>query len=325
MAAYAREHVYAVVESAFGTPKTSPVLDTDACYFNLPESDSFTSVMTPVFQETPFGGGLDTPLDVQADNHQTNVSWKGQVYPSLQWFLLKWALSPVGSSGTTPWTTTEPDGDLPSASLYHYWKPRGLTAVRKRVSGAKCMSLEISASRDDPKVKFSVQAAAIKEVGNTVDSSSDPDATEFPAPADTSIPTSPYLFSHSSSNLSVGGAAITNYRSVSVKITNKLDVLTFEGKFPSVISFLGRRCEVTFQRLLTTATNYRTFFQGVTDKATYVKFDNGAKSFKIDLGAKCHVTAYTTQLGLGKEFLETITMTGRYSLSAGTDLTLTLT
>ena len=321
----AREALYAVVESAYCTPKASPTVGTDAFYFNLPDSDSFAGLMTPVLQEVPYGGGYDVLLDVAADHYTTEVQAKGLGYPTLTKFMLQLGLQQINTGQTSPWTTTEPAGDLASASFYKLTTPRGVAAVRKRYAGCKVASLQLDCSREDPKLRWQATLSAAREVGNAIDASSDPDATEFPAPTDAQIPTGPYLFSHSATNLSVGGSAVTNYASVSLKVTNKLDVLTFEGHFPTVAACHGRKIEVTFQRLLGTTPNYRTTFQGLTDKATYLKFDNGTSSFKVDLGAKCHVSAYTQQLGLGKEFLETITLTGRYSASAGTDCALTFT
>lgn len=322
----AREYLYAVVESALGTPKTTPVLNTDAWYFNLPDSDSFSGVMSPNIQEIPYGGGCDVSFDAVNDQQDLTLNWKGFVYPARDNFLINLFLARINAGQTAPWTTTEPVGDLASASFYKSWKPRATaTHVRKRYAGCKGLSLDLSATRQDPKLRFSAVLRGQKEVGNPVDASSDPDDTEFPAPSDTQLPTGPYLFSHSATNLSVGGSAVTNYQSLSIRVQNSLDVLHFENKFASVISMYGRRIEVTFQRLLASSPNYRGFFQEVVDKATFVEFDNGTNSFKIDLGAKCHLSAYAQQLAIGREFLETITIKGRWSAAAGTDCTLTFT
>lgn len=321
-----REALYAVVESALGTAKTSPVVGTDAWYFNLPDSDAFTGVMTPVFQEIPLGSGVDVPFDVKADHHVTALNWKGFVYPgSRSQFLINLALQRIDSGQTSPWTTTEQPDDLASASLYHLWLPRGQTAVRKRFAGCKIATLELSCSRQDPKLRFTATLQGKREVGNTVDSSSDPDATEFPAPTDTQLPTGPYLFSHSSGAFYVGGSAVTNYDSVSLKVTNKLDVLTLENEFPTVIACLGQEIELTFRRILNTSANYRTFLQGVTDKAAYLKFDNGTNTFKIDMGSSNYVKTYQPALGLGKVYMETVTLRNRWNASAGTNVTLTFT
>lgn len=320
-----REALYAVVESAYGTTKTTPVVGTDCWYFNLPDSDSFGGVMSPVMQEIAYGGGIDVPFDVVTDHYQTQLAWKGFVYPTLDNFLLNLACQRINAGQTAPWTTTEPPGDLASASLYKLWLTRGGTTVRKRFAGAKVASLSLDCSRQDPKLRFTASLVAKREVGNSVESGppADPDGTEFPAPTDSQLPTGPYLFSHSAANLSVGGSAVTNYQSVGLKVTNALDTLYFEGKFPSVVAWCGRRIELTFTRLLATSPDYRGFFQGLTAKATYLKFDNGTSSFKVDMGARCHLTAYAQQLGLGKEFLETVTITGKWDTSGGTDCTLT--
>jgi hypothetical protein len=323
-----REALLAVTESAYGTTTSTPTLGTDKWYFNLPDSDSFQAEMQPVMQEIAYGGGIAIPFDVRADHYQTQVAWKGLVYPSLDNFLLNLAAQRIPTGQASPWTTTEPVGDLASATLYHYWQHRGsATPVRKKYLGCKLQSLSLDCSRQDPKLKFSASLVAQKEQGNAIETGppADPDSTEFPAPTDAQLPLGPYLFSHSSTNFSVGGAAVTKYQSLSIKITNALDVLYFENKFPSDVAFCGRTIEVTFQHLLLGTPTYRTFYQGLTDKATSVKFDNGTNSFKIDLLDQCHFTAYSRQLGLGKEFLETITIKARLDISSGTDCTLTFT
>lgn len=320
-----REAIFAVTEGSYGTVTANAVLNTSSFYFSCPDSDCFQAVMTPVFLDVPYGGGINIPLEARADHYNTQIAWKGLVYPSVDNFLINLALQRI-TSAPLPWTTTEPVGDLASASLYKYWVTRAsATPVRKRYPGCKVQTLTISASRQDPLVRFNATLVAQKEIGNTVDSSSDPDATEFPAPTDAQLPTGSYLFSHSSSNLSVGGSAVTNYLSVELKVENDLDVLHFETKYPSVVAFTGRRISCTFTRLLSSSPNYRNFFQGITDKATYLKFDNGSNSFKVDMGDSCHITAYATSLGLGKEFLETITLRARYNTSANTDCALTFT
>lgn len=327
----ARESLYIVVESAYGTPKTSPALGTDAFYFNLPESDSFAGLMAPNTQEIPFGGGLDSPWDAVADHYTTNINWKGYVYPSLAKLLIQLACQTHEAAVTgppavpeLPWVTTEPIGDLASASFYKSWLPRGAAnPVRKRFAGCKVNQLTLSASRQDPKLTFSASLVAQKEIGNAIDSSTDPDATEFPDPACADMPLGPYLFSHSKANLSIAGAAVTSYLSLSLQINNKLDVLTFEDHFPSVAAMRGREFTLTFQRLLSTTPNYRTFYQGLTNEPVSLMFANGTNSFKLDFGADCYVTAYTQNPGLGKEFLETITVKNKIDHTSCNDLTLT--
>lgn len=320
-----RESLYAVVESALGTPKASPVVGTDAWYFNLPEDDSFSGVTSPEIIEIPFGGGCAIPFDAFAGRYTTQLNWKGFVYPTLDNFLLNLALQRINAGQTVPWTTTEGPGNLASASLYKLWETEDGTIKRKRFAGCKLVSLEMSASATSPALRFSATLQAVKEVGNPVDASSDPDATEFPASTAANLPTRPYVFQDSASEFSVGGSDVTKYESLTVRVTNTIDVLHGEARFPQTMRFTGRMVEVTFQKLLMNSPDFRTPFQSVTDKATLVKFNNGSNSFQINLGAKCHLTAYTQQLGLSRAFLETVTIKGRLDGSTGNDVVLTFT
>lgn len=318
-----RESLYAVVESALGTPKASPVLNTDAWYFNLPEDDSFSGVMTREKVVIAHGGGCAIPFDRVPGKCMTSINWKGLVYPSLDNFLIRFALQRI--SGGSPWTTTERSGDLASASMYKLWETNDGAIKRKRFAGCKVASLELSCSASDPKLKFSASLQAVREVGNPVDSSSDPDATEFPASTAANLPTGPYIHQNSSGNVSVGGVVLTKYESLSLRVTNTLDVLHGDGYFPATIGLTGRTIAATIQRQLLDTPDFRSFSQTVADKATSIEFDNGSNSFKIDLGAKCYIDSYTQQLSNSKLFLETITIQSQLDPGTGSDVVLTFT
>lgn len=320
-----REALYIVAESAYGTPKASPVKGTDAWYFNLPESDSFQGLMSPQTQVIPYGGGTDSPFDAVNDSFQTQIQWKGFVYPSLDNVLLNLAMQTVNTAQTIPWVTTEQAGDLASASFYKMWQPRVGVAVRKRFPGVKVQTFQMQCSRQDPRLSFSATLIAQKEVGNPIDGSTDPDDTEFPDPACADLPVGPYLFSHSKANLKFGGSAVTNYTSLSLQVNNKLDTLSFEDHFPVLCAMRGRSFVATFQRLLNGTPDYRGIHQQVTKEAFSLEFNNGTNGFTIDFGANCYVSAYAQNLGLGKEFLETITVTNLVDHTSCNDMTLTFT
>lgn len=320
-----RESLYVVVESAYGTPKVTPVKNTDAWYFNLPESDSFQGLMSPQTQVIPYGGGTDSPFDAVNDSFTTQIQWKGFVYPTLDNILLNLAMQPVNTAQTLPWVTTEQVGDLASASFYKSWQPRVGALVRKRFAGCKVQQLSLSCSRQDPRLTFSATIVAQKEVGNPIDASTDPASTEFPDPACADLPIGPYLFSHSATNLKFGGSAVTNYTSLSLQVNNKLDTLWFENHFLTVCAMRGRSFVATFQRLLNGTPDYRGIHQEVTKEAFSLGFNNGTNGFNIDFGANCYVSAYAQNLGLGKEFLETITVTNLVDHTSCNDMTLTFT
>jgi hypothetical protein len=316
-----REALYGVVEPSFGTAKTTPTLGTDSFFFNLPVGDAFVGIMSPVVQEIQAGGGIAVPFDSFADHYQTSIAWKGNVYPSFQKFLLPLFLTRVNAGQTLPWTTTEPPNDLASASMYVMYNPRGAVNILKQYPGCKGLSLTLSSSRQSPTLAFDATLAAQKETGNPVDSSSDPVWT---LPTDAQIPTGPYTHGMSSTNFKVDGTAVTNYQSLSVKITNTVTPYFFESHFPVVMALTGRKIDVTFQRLLSTTPNYRTNWQSLANHSCYVMYGNGTNSFKLDLGARAYISAYSQQKQQNQEFLETITVTGKWDTTAGTDCTLTI-
>ena len=142
-----REFVFGVVESAYGTPKSSPTLGTDSFYPRLSGSNSFTMVGDPQFYEIMYGGGRAIALPLTGSDQ---MSVTGQIegtelYGSSQGqFLLNLALQQINAGGTVPWTTTEPPGDLASMSFYHGVARSDGTIKRLQFQGCKATRLVLA-------------------------------------------------------------------------------------------------------------------------------------------------------------------------------------
>ena len=146
MAGTPREFLMVVQESAFKVPVTTPTVWTtsttyglanaQAYYVRLDGGNAFTMRPRPTRTVTvPYGGGFDVPAYMTADKQEC----KGQLTLILtvgqapMW--LSWAFQRINTAQTTPWTTTEPAGDLASCSIYHADQP----GPTDRSSGA-CIS-----------------------------------------------------------------------------------------------------------------------------------------------------------------------------------------
>lgn len=329
MAGIAPEVLVLCQESAFGTPVlTAGNVDytlTSTFVVPTPQSNGFQADFKPNLQEIPFGGGFDVCVDVVASTYETKATFSTYGYPALTAFLLNAACVQVNSGGSSPWSTTEPQYDLASIAAFHAVRMRSGTVKRRKLVGGKISRLNLSCSRQDPRLKITGEIIFQKEVGNAADSSSDVSSTVFPLPADTNYPTGPYLFTHTASSVIYTASAITSYESIAVNVANKLDVRHFESAYPSVIAYLGRETTVQMDLLLKSSPNLRADYQAITSRAFSVTWNNGTKSSQISLGNSNHITDLPYDLPLGQQFMQKLSLKNRYNLSAGTDLAITNT
>ena len=286
MASIVREYALFCIESAFDTPKTSPVTGTDRFYIPLVESNAFSAEMAPDVVETPWGGGFDVLGDVDAGTWSTKPSLKCLGYPALAAILCKWAIQRVDLAPTpdVPWTTTETAGDLATVSLYHAYLLKSGTLKRRRIGGWKAGTLTLSCSRQDPRLQISVDGIASRIVGNSVDSSTDPNGTEFPAPVDSDFPLGVYRFQHTKGNLLLAAAALTKYESLSLKVANKLVADPWEDNYPTTIGSYGRETTLDATLLLKATPDLTADMVALTRKSVAVTFNNGTNTLGVSLG-----------------------------------------
>jgi hypothetical protein len=328
----AREILMAVIESSYGTAKTTPSLGTDSCYFRLDQDNAFTGEMRPMIETIPYGGGMTVAADDFSDADECGGELNVLLYPGI-WseLLLKWAITPVNTGRTAPWTTTDasslmPVGDLASMSFYHAFQlPSGIYE-RNRYSGAKCTRWRLSASSDQRAWRLSASFVAIKSVGNARDASTDPDATEFPLPAETDYPIGPYLFSHLGSGTGTVkiGTTRTFVRGLTIGAENSLNPSRYLSRYIQTCLFTGRSS--TAEAVLRTdALTDRDAFRALTAQDSEFKVDNGTKTVKVDFHNANTITNYQRDLASGREYAHSLTVRNKFSQSQATDLTLTTT
>lgn len=324
--AIVRQFAMIVLETVtYGTPKVSPVAGTDLFYVPISESNAFSGTMEPRLVETPWGGGWDVLGDVQAADFETKGSLSIFGYPALAAILAKAAITRVNSGQTAPWTTPEPPGDLASISFYHGFQLRSGTVKRRRLAGGKVAKFTGQCSTKEPRLKLKVDFLFQKEVGNPVDSSSDPDATEFPLPGDSDFPRGPYLHQHSKGEFKLASTAIVGYESLNLVVTNKLAPGVFEDRYPSLIECEGRETTLDANLLLRSSPDMRARLQGVTEGALVVKWNNGTNTLTIDLKAKAHVAKADYDLPVGELFMQPVQFKSKYDSASGVDLSVSST
>lgn len=337
----AREVLMVVIESSYGTPKSTPSLGTDKFYMRLDTANSFTMEATPVQSSIPYGGGYNVEADTVSDTVQCTGNFSFLVYPGV-WSstLLNWAITPINAGRTTPWTTTDassvmPVGDLASLSFYHaILTEDGSTYKRTRYAGVKCNDWSLTASEqgDARMWRLTGSASAIRPLGNPWDSSTDPDATEFPLPADADYPTGPYTLSHLASGtgtLTIGSGAGTSRTaqamSVTVSARNTMASHTYTTRFPVTNHFLGRASQCVATMRYKASPDDRGSARSLTAQTMNFLIDNGTHTVGLNFNGNNVIRPYVRDLPMTDEYQQTLTLVNRYSTSAGGDITLTTT
>jgi hypothetical protein len=314
MASNANEYLWLVEESAYGTPVASPVVGTSQFLVPLVDSNSFAMTEDPEFQEIAYGGGLDVVADVVADTRTVKGSLSTLGYPLLTKWLLQAAVTRVNAGQTSPWVTTEPVNDLASISVYHLIRGRDGSWLSYSYPGTKIAGINLSVSRQDPKLKLKLDLVGQKEFPNAADSSAA--LTPPAAPTEAQYPRGPYLFSHTGGLVLLGGSALTRYTDLTVDIKNKLDPQCYESRWVQTLGAKGREATADAGLLLTSASNLRATYQAVTSQGLSVAFNDGTTTTTIAFNSNAHVNKLGFDLPLGKEFMQKATFRPKWDRSA---------
>jgi Phage tail tube protein len=316
----AREFLWIVKESALGTPKTSPTAGVDSIYIRLIDGNSFGMIAKPVIEEIPWGGGLAITGESVSDHYECKGQLKTKLYPSQAALLLGWALTRVDAV-PNPWATTEPIGDLASCSVYHAVRRSDGTYRRKRFAGCKVSGAKIDVSRQSTTAMLTLDLLGCRSYGNAMDSSSDPDATAFPAPADTDYPSGPYTFKMTAGGITVASAR-TEYDSLAIAIQNVLDGRWFEQSYLQVNQFCGRASTLETELYLKASPDDRAAYEALTAQAVSAVFTNGVtnQNMTLQFNGQNTITDLPYNLPLNQAFMQKLSLKNRYDPSASNDI-----
>lgn len=324
-----REFLMACIESSYGTAKTTPVLGTERFYLRMSEmGNGFVGEMSPEQFQIMYGGGEATPAERGADFHASLGRITSILYPGpTSRLLLDWCFTKLNAGRTTPWVTTQTDGELPvgdlaSMSYYHAYLNAAGNYDRKRYAGCKALEGTISfgESGDARLGRLDVGWQGIRVVGNAVDSSVDPDATEFPAPAETDYPTGPFLFSQlGTPGTFKVGTTLTKFAGLTIRFRNVMNPRSFESKFLQSCRFCGR--SITFDVVLRekTTPNWRSIFQLLTSQDSEFFVNNGTNSIRFDMHARNIMTSHTRQFPQGGEYMRAMSFSTLWDPAQTTD------
>jgi hypothetical protein len=331
----AREFVMVCVESSYGTTKTTPVLGTDRFYARLDRANAFTMEAMEDHIPIGFGGGYAVEADTAGGVVKCGGRFAFTLYPGIySTILLNWAINRINSGRTTPWTTTDasgvmPVGDLASLSFYHAMlKEDGTTYLRTRYSGVKCEDWELAAQETGEGRVWTLSGSCtgIKPVGNAWDSSTDPDATEFPVPAATDYPTGPYTFGHLATGtgvLTIATSRAAECKSVRIRGQNRLTPNYYTGRFLRTHRWVGRAVTADVELRYRASPDDRAAYRARTAQSTTIKLDNGTTSIQLAM-PNCLIRPWGRDTPNDQEYGQKLTLAARYDTSSTTDLTLTL-
>lgn len=329
-----REFLMAVKESAYKTPKTSPVTWTnavtyglanaDAYYVRLDGGNAFTMRPRPTIVAVPYGGGVAIDAFAVADKMVCKGKLTTKLYVGQAPFWLSWAMSQV-VGGTAPWTTTEPVGDLASVSLYHAIVEEDFTVKRRVYLGCKVDAWQITCSAESTIATLTLDITGSTPQGNQFDSSSDPTSGTFPVPADIDLPTDPYLFIMSNVvGPVIGGATRTKIDEITLNSNNALASKFYNNRFLQVIRFMGRKTTFGAKLAYDHTPDDRTNYEGVTSETASVEFSNGTHSFAIAFNAQNVFNPFEDDLPLPEIYMQSSTSMNMWDPVAGSDFTLTI-
>jgi len=330
-----REFLLLVQESAYKTPVASPTVynytsppsTPSAFYIRLDGANTFTMRPRPVMVAVPYGGGVA----IDAFRVSDKIECKGRLVTKLyagplSQFLLQWAAQPINAGQTSPWTTTEPAGDLASVAIYHAITRSDGSIKRRVYLGTKVDGWDVDVSEDGTIATLSMDLSASTPQGNQFDSSTDPTAVTFPAPTDSpnQMPINPYLFVHASGGLTIGTSR-TQFQSLKLSSKNRIARRFWANRFVNLMRFVGRETTLQAVNFYSPTPDDRTAYEGLTTETTSLTLNNGTHSLEVSMNTASVISQFEDQLPLNDLYTQTMTITNQWDATAGSDLAFTFT
>ena len=320
-----REFLQCTEEAAFGVFNPAPVLNTNQFVVRLDDANAFTMRPAPIPVRIMAAGGWATPAYTVSDKIQLQGALRLKLCYSQAPFFLNWALQPINGGQTTPWTTTEPPGDLPSVTIDHaIWNDDNSTYRRRRYLGCKVGSGRMEISAESQICTLTLQIVGGTPQGNFYDGSTDPSSGVFPVPAFTDYPIDYLLFTHSSGNFTLG-SALTKYESLNVDFNNKLDPRFFASNFVQEIRILGRELTLEAMLKLDSAPDFRSQFEKIQPLTTSVEFNNQINTVTMNYQTNTIISKLDDDLALDKIYFRNAGVSSQLDANSGIDFTLAFT
>lgn len=335
MSAAPREFLMVVEESAYRTPVATPVVwststvyglgNAGAYYVRLDGGNAFTMRPRPVQVEVPYGGGLAIGQSRVSDKLECKGKLQLKLSVAQAPFWLSWALQRVNTAQTSPWTTSEPAGDLASCSIYHAIQRSDGTYKRRVYLGCKVDACGFAIGEDSTVGTLSLDLSGSTPQGNQFDSSTDPTGTTFPSPADNQLPSDWFVWIHTSGLLTIAGTARAAIASLDVHVRNTLARSYYNSRFLQLLRFTGRKSTVASKLIYAATPDDRTAYEGLTAASASIGLNNGTHGFTLGLNAQNIMDPFEDDLPLDNLYWQSNTENNLWDNTAGSDFTLAFT
>jgi hypothetical protein len=315
-----REFARIITESVFGTPTSTPVLDTDYLALRLESPGQLGVRYDPERWTLNDGKGMNLLHLTGSERGMPSGRLSMKLYREHAPVILKWIFQQI-TSGSVPWTQTDRTGDLASCTIQHaiVLEDSGATVERRQHFGNKVRRATLRADNTSDLWTVELDIVGKTSAGLTLDLSTDPDATAFPEPALADFPDNPYTFQDITS-LKIGSTR-TEVSSVEITVENTLDPRYFLARHPSMIRYISRRITMSATLLYASAAD-RASYENLTAVDSELIVDDGSDSWKLDMFGSPRITTISDQINHDKAHDQVLTITSFLDNTAGTDATL---
>lgn len=309
----AREWLIATIESAYGTIKSSPTVNTEYIPVRLSEDNSFTMRKVPIRQTIRTADTRNRRAFTLSKRTQYEGQLKCLAYVAHMPLICQWATSMINSGQSSPWTTTERPNDLASCTIDHAIEdPSAGTVTKTRYTGVKVASMEAVWDNQTDYGKVTLNLVGKTSTTHT--------QTE---PADSDYPSAVYCLQDLTTIKF--GSTTTNIRSFRLSVANTMAKHFDEAATLSYCRMKGRDVNFGSQLLYKIGTDRRDAFTALTAQDCEFTFTSGSNTMKFDFDNTNYIGSLEDSLPLGDEFSQDMTVEAFYDTSVDGDLAVTFT
>jgi hypothetical protein len=318
-----REYLILTTEGVAGTFDVSTTPAPTVLAIPLDGSNAFQGVPKPATWTVRGAYSGNKRFLRGTEKMEVDLKLKTHLYVAHAPTMLGWAFTEIGSAQTTPWTTTEPIGDLASVTLDHALMRSDGSWETRRFLGCKAASTSISASGEGQIVDLEIDIKGQVVQGNQYDSSVNPTLTP---PALSSYPTDIYTFQGTKGAFTLGSVR-TNYQDLKVDIKSTLFAPFDESNFVNRIRYRGRDASISAKLLVKASPDDRTTYEKQLAQTGSIVFNNAAKNHTatFTFNAQNFIDDLPHDLPLDKDFYWNMKIENFLDATAGEDFTVAFT
>lgn len=272
----------------------------DEYYERCDQPNIFAPMMQPRFW-TIRDGKLNEP----GQRGTASVAVGAQIRVRLTTENAKFYLSLCGQPVTAaplPWPTDQRIGDLASCSIDYGWTLDNLALKRQRALGMKVArwQLETQANENDPFWYLTMNMIGTVVQGNVFDSSVDPDATAFPEPTCSDLPSDYYQIQHAGT-VTINGTTRNRYKRILVTGENMVKGYWDGGYFANRVRMNGRTITLSATQLLTSNGDRAKYESGANGGAASIAVTKGDFGFTLNFNDFNYVDSVKEDLVLDED------------------------